>query len=117
MDGKWLRTIIAAVVLLLRGGDCVSPLFATPAESDCCARGHCGPSENADSCCKSADPSNPEQFPVEGKISVPNLTTLPAPGAQAAVMPIQNVLAQGWDYSQFHSPPNGFERVSSPLLI
>lgn len=66
--------LIAVVMLLLGGGDCVSLLFAEQQTKECCTKGHCSPGQKADPCCESSSSAPIKYFQAQGKSSIPPLT-------------------------------------------
>jgi hypothetical protein len=59
--GIRIATVLAAIVLLIRPLDCFANPSPTPAAADCCKKGKCAPSANADDCCKATVPAG-DQF-------------------------------------------------------
>ena len=108
--------LFAAAVLLLRGGDCVSLLFADQQSNDCCTRGECSPAKNADPCCQVSNSSAAKHFQPEAKLTAPELSvvslpvTLVLPAFSDSFTRLPLAVAG-------ESPPGTFGRVSLPLLI
>jgi len=117
--GKFIPMWIAAVILLLRGGDCVPLLLADQQTKDCCTRGKCSPSQKADPCCeKSSAPSVP-YLQASDKVSLPALVDAGVIGnvdiAITASLPGISWIALV-EISP-HPPPGDHAHVSLPLLI
>ncbi len=111
--------LIAVVMLFLRGGDCVSLLFADQQTKECCTRGHCSPGKKADPCCESSNAAPIKYFQAEGKFSIPPLSD-----AAIAIFaePVPHLVSA--DPRQFvpgflfQSPPPGVSsQAPLPLLI
>lgn len=116
--GKVIPMLIAAVFLLLRGGDCVPLLFADQPTKDCCTRGKCSP-QKADPCCeKSSAPSVP-YFQPSDKVSLPELVDagLVATADIAIAASIPGISWIALAEISPHPPPGDHAHVSLPLLI
>lgn len=117
--GRVIPTFFAVAMLLLRGGDCVSLLFADQESRDCCTRGTCSPAKKADPCCKSSGSAPVQHFQAENKSSVP-----PPSDAGLAIFDqsVPQVGSAQFTLSMvglsFHSPPRGpSTQAPLPLLI
>lgn len=71
--GRIIPMLAAVVVLLLRGGNCVPLLLADEQTKDCCHRGKCSPSKDADPCCQTSSAAPVQHFEAADKVSVPAL--------------------------------------------
>jgi hypothetical protein len=54
---------VLAVILLVRPLDCFANSTLSHAAADCCKKGNCAPSANADDCCKVTVPGGNELVP------------------------------------------------------
>src|SRR4051794_30315986 len=73
MPGKrFLPLLLAAVILILQGGDCVSLFFADQRAHDCCRKGNCSP-KNPDPCCQVSAKPTVTQSPAREKTPLPVL--------------------------------------------
>jgi hypothetical protein len=61
---------LAVVILLLSGGDCISPLLADQKSKDCCAQGQCHRSQKKDPCCQTTPPAITQFFQAVAKVTV-----------------------------------------------
>lgn len=116
--GRIIVALLAATVFLLRAGDCMTYLFADQQTQDCCKRGNCSPSRNADPCCQTSKVTSAQHFQAQEKISVPVLTQAEFLG------PVPLDLAASCRFSTLlpcedstDSPPGSLARTSLPLLI
>jgi hypothetical protein len=64
--------LIAAIMLLLRGGECVSPLFADQQTRECCTRGTCSPAHKSDPCCEFSNSTTVKHFQAETRVAIPS---------------------------------------------
>ena len=71
--GRISSTLIIAVILILRGGDCVPLLFANQQTKDCCTKGKCSRSQKADPCCQISSSDSVQHFQAQEKVSLPTL--------------------------------------------
>ena len=109
----------ALAILLINGGDCISPLFADQKAKDCCTRGKCNPTQKADPCCRTTSPSATQEFQASEKVTLD-------PGALVVADAIPVITAVGYPLVAlrgdqldlpFRSPPGVVQDVSLPLLI
>lgn len=118
--GKIVPMLIAAVILLLRAGDCVPLLFADNQTKTCCTRGKCSPSQRADPCCQSSNAAPVQQFQAQEKVVIPALEDaglLVAAVEAPAVLPALHGARLAFFDWPSHSPPGTIALVSLPLLI
>lgn len=110
--------ILAAVILFLRGGDCVPLVLADKATRDCCTRGKCGPKES-NPCCKASSPASINQVQPEAKFSIPPLEFLSF--AVAEESPDQHLMVASAILVPLnvplHSPPGLSAETPLPLLV
>ena len=111
--------LIAVVMLLLRGGDCVSLLFADQQTKECCTKGHCSPGQKADPCCESSSSAPIKYFQAQGKFSIPPLSDVAVALFAEAVPQLMSAdprpFVPGF---LFQSPPPGASsQAPVPLLI
>lgn len=71
--GRIISTLIIAMILILRGGDCVPLLFANQQTKDCCTKGKCSRSQKADPCCQTSSSDSVQHFQAQEKVSLPTL--------------------------------------------
>ena len=110
---------IALAMVLLKGGDCISPLFADQESKDCCTRGKCNPSQKADPCCQTTSPSATQYFQPTTKITL-DQNSLVLTDTVIDVAQIEpSFVAVNRDFleMEFKSPPAVAQTVSLPLLI
>ncbi len=113
--GIHITVSVIAVLLLLKPFNCFSAAPFTQKAADCCKKGKCIPSSNADDCCKGTLPGGKQLVAAKAPHhSTPtiDLITTNAPGAIAqafATMVFADVEAPPG------SPPSS--RVNLPLLI
>jgi hypothetical protein len=118
-SGRIISMLIAAVVLLLRAGDCVPLLFADQQAKDCCHRGKCSPAKNADSCCKTSSSAPVQHFQAQEKFSYPPLVQsdlLIATDSTGGFGPFLTAAPFLIEISP-HASPGPIARISLPLLI
>jgi hypothetical protein len=113
--GTHILVSLMAVLLLMKPFDCFSSGQFTQKAADCCKKGKCVPSSNADDCCKGTLPGGKQLVtPKAPHQSTPTLelVTTAAPGpiapafATAAITDVE--VPPG-------SPPSS--RLNLPLLI
>lgn len=118
IGGRIISVALAAIILLLSGGDCVPLVFADKETRDCCTRGHCGPGKS-NPCCKISSAAAVQQFQPEVKFSVPELAL--AGLAEAFDLSDLRVGYGQWLRahldSPVHSPPGLSAETPLPLLI
>lgn len=111
--------LLAFGILLLNGGDCISPLFADQQSKDCCAKGMCHHSQKKDPCCETIPPATTKYFQATGKVTLDQsllVVTAAIGGVAKFVSPSlgsfhsDNVGATQW-------PPGVARSVSLPLLV
>src|SRR5712664_1056653 len=96
--GIHITVSLIVVLLLLKPFDCFSTGPFTQKAADCCKKGKCVPSSNADDCCKGTLPGGKQLVTLKGQHhSTPTLeltTDAPGPVAPAfATTPFINVEA------------------------
>jgi hypothetical protein len=111
--------IVLAMVLFLKGGDCVSLLFADSEAHSCCFFTDCKPSRS-DECCQMPSSVSKDYFKpeVKGLISYEVLHAMELPGDPVSsawgILMAASVLPVG---SHATTPPIFGPSVSLPLLI
>jgi hypothetical protein len=104
---------VLAVILIIRPLDCFANAPLSRAAADCCKKGKCAPSANADDCCKVTVPGGNELVPSKAaNVPTPDLILPEAFGSMPEVFAAHvsvNVLAPPG------SPP--ILNLSLPLLI
>jgi len=114
---RWIHISVSviAVLLLLKPFDCFGGGQFTQKAADCCKKGKCVPSSNADDCCKGTLPGGKQLVASKAPHhSTPTLVLL----TTAGVGPIAPVFARTAS-TDVHAPPGsppGY-RVNLPLLI
>lgn len=117
--GRIISTLIIAMILILRGGDCVPLLFANQQTKDCCTKGKCSRSQKADPCCQTSSSDSIQHFQAQEKFSLPILAQVDSIAVEVfssnfhAVLVSQPILIDT-------SPPTysgPISRLSLPLLI
>ena len=102
--GRIISTLIIAMILILRGGDCVPLLFANQQTKDCCTKGKCSRSQKADPCCQTSSSDSIQHFQAQDKVSLPTLAQVDSVVMEAfsssligssIAEPIQIVLPRG----------------------
>jgi len=117
--GRILSTLIIAVILMLRGGDCVPLLFANQQTKDCCTKGKCSRSQKADPCCQTSSSDSVQHFQAQEKFSVPTLAQVDSV-AEEAFSPSLFAVFVAEPFLIDTSPPSysgPISRLSLPLLI
>jgi hypothetical protein len=114
---------LSVAILLLTGGECVTPLFANQQSKQCCARGMCQrsrrSSQKKDPCCQTTPPTATQYFEVAAKTTI-----------DRAPVVVASVVSNGADFSRsslsfrndgmaaaFQWPPGSLPSVSLPLLV
>ena len=110
---------IALAILLLNGGDCISPLFADQQSKDCCTRGKCNPLQKADPCCQTTSPSATQDFQASAKVTLDHGSVLLMDAFINVVHFEPSLVTFPRDYLDMasKSPPGTVKGVSLPLLI
>ena len=109
----WVSLI--AVLLLLKPFDCFSTTKFTQKAADCCKKGKCVPSSNADDCCKGTLPGGKNLEASKGSVHV-NLDFAVTPVFAHDFQPPTFVV---WSFPDVHAPPGSppLSRRNLPLLI
>lgn len=111
-----IAVTIVSVLLLLTPYDCLAAIN-TPKAADCCAKGKCLPTRDADECCKNTVPSGSQLLAAK-----PDHTSVPVPHfcavAVHAALPSFLAISRPHTVAAFASPgsPPGLRR-NLPLLI
>ncbi len=112
--GFHIAVALLALVALARPFDCFGATFSKKA-AECCHKGKCLPTKDADECCKSTVPSGNQ---LTAPKSLDHSTQLPAVlAAEAPVLLVAPTFATVLD--EAHAPPGsppGY-RLNLPLLI
>ena len=113
--GIHISVSVMVVLLLLEPFDCFSGGEFTQKAADCCKKGNCVPSSNADDCCKGTLPGGKQLVtPEVPHHSTPALefitTTAPGP-----IEPVFTAIAFIDVHAPTGSPPSS--RPNLPLLI
>ena len=118
-NGKIVPMLLAAVILVLRGGDCVPLLFADKQAHECCNKGKCSPSAKADPCCATSSSATTKHFvEAEKRTSVPVLADAQVlASVDLALSPPELTSQSPLFDSVVHSPPGYKRPISLPLLI
>ena len=117
--GRIISTLIIAVILMLRGGDCIPLLLANQQTKDCCTKGKCSRSHKADPCCQTSSSDSVQHFQAQEKISISTLAQLDSVAVESFSPRFLTVLAAE-PLRIDTSPPSSFgplTRLSLPLLI
>ncbi len=114
-----ISTLIIAMILILRGGDCVPLLFANQQAKDCCTKGKCSRSQKADPCCQTSSSDSVQHFQVQEKVSLPALAQVDSVVVEAFSYSLLTVLVSEPILIDTSPPssPGPITRVSLPLLI
>lgn len=117
--GRVISTLIIAMILILRGGDCVPLLFANQQTKDCCTKGKCSRSQKADPCCQTSSSDSVQHFQAQEKVFLPTLAQVDSITVEIFSTNLHSVLVAEpllVDTSPLpHSSP--IARLSLPLLI
>jgi hypothetical protein len=118
MPGKrFLPLLLAAVIFILQGGDCVSLFFADQQAHDCCRRAKCSP-KNPDPCCQVSAKPTVTQSPVTEKTPLPVLAALALLPAWRQPVILLSIYPQSHLIVSFApSPPGRLGNFSLPLLV
>src|SRR5713101_1453060 len=113
--GIHITVSVLAVLLLLKPFDCFSGGPFTQKAADCCKKGKCVPSSNADDCCKGTLPGGKQlvasKAPHHSAPALDLITTMaPGPNAPAFAAPA---------FTDVEAPPGSppSSRLNLPLLI
>lgn len=113
--GFYIATSLVAILVLLRPFDCFANPAPTRESSDCCKKGKCASSANADDCCK-ATVSGAGQFvgskAQDHSVPVAMLANANEPGLSSELFSVDSILIVP---SPPGSPP--YSRLNLPLLI
>jgi hypothetical protein len=113
-----ISTLIIAIILILRGGDCVPLLFANQQTKDCCAKGKCSRSQKADPCCQSSSSDSVQHFQAQEKVPFPTLAQMDSVADIVSTSLTTVLAAEPMPIDT--SPPTSagaLSRLSLPLLI
>jgi hypothetical protein len=113
--GIHIAISLLAVLLLIKPFDCFSGGKFTQKAADCCKKGKCIPSSNADDCCKGTLPGGKQL--VASKAPHPTAPTLDLIAAIAPA-PIAPTLGN-FGFADVDAPPGSppRARLNLPLLI
>jgi hypothetical protein len=117
--GRIISTLIIAMILILRGGDCVPLLFANQQTKDCCTKGKCSRSQKADPCCQTSSSDSVQHFQAQEKVSLPTLAQVDSIAVEVFSINLHSVLIAE-PLLIDTSPPlysGPIARLSLPLLI
>lgn len=111
-----MAVTIVSVLLLLTPYDCLAAI-TTPKAADCCAKGKCLPTRDADECCKNTAPSASQLLaakPDHASVPVPHSCAVDLHCALPSFVPI----SRRYPVAAFAPPgsPPGLRR-NLPLLI
>lgn len=117
--GRIISTLIIAVILILRGGDCVPLLIANQQTKDCCAKGKCSRSQKADPCCQTSSSDSVQHFQAQEKVSLPTLAQVDSVTLESGSPILVAVLTFEPVQTDTSPPayPGPITRLSLPLLI
>src|SRR5882672_11469345 len=99
--GIHIAVSLVAVLLLLKPFDCFSSGKFTRKAAQCCKKGKCVPSNNADDCCKGTIPAGKQSVASKAEnhsAPSPDLITSELPGA------VEPVFA-AFLFTEVHAPP------------
>jgi hypothetical protein len=114
---RFLPLLLAAVIFILQGGDCVSLFFADQQAHDCCRKGHCSP-KNPDPCCQVSPQPTVTQGQVKEKASLLALGAQPVLPAWTRGIILTPVAPHSLNILSFtSSPPGQLGNFSVPLLV
>lgn len=117
--GRIISTLIIAVILVLRAGDCVPLVFANQETKECCTKGKCNRSQKTDPCCQTSSSDSVQHFQAQEKAPLPTLAQVdlaagpPFPCSILASFAAEPALID----TSPPSPTGPITRVSLPLLI
>jgi chitodextrinase len=116
--GRTILGLVVATMFLFRAGDCMTYLFADQQARDCCKRGECSRSQDADPCCQNSKVTSAQHFQAQERVSVPVLDQVQFAGPA----PLNLVDSLGWSMLLSYEdapdpPPGGLALTSLPLLI
>lgn len=117
--GRILSTLILAMILILRGGDCVPLLFANQQAKDCCTKGKCSRSQKADPCCRTSSADSVQLFEGQQKLALPTLAQVNSVAVEIFSSSLFIVLVSDPLPIDSSPPPHPgpISRLSLPLLI
>jgi hypothetical protein len=113
--GVHITVSLLAVLLLVKEFDCFSSGPFTKQAAECCKKGKCVPSSNADDCCKGTLPGGKQlvasKAPHHSRPTLDLITT----DAAGAIAPAFATIA----FADVHAPPGSppISRLNLPLLI
>ena len=113
--GIHISVSLIAVLLLMKPFDCFSSGPFTQKAADCCKKGKCVPSSNADDCCKGTLPGGKQLVASKAphhSIPAPDLI---ATATQGPIAPAFAAVALDQTNAPPGSPP--ISRLNLPLLI
>jgi hypothetical protein len=109
---------LAVAILLLTGGECVTPLFADQQSKECCAKGMCQRSQKKDPCCQTTPPAATHYFETASKVAldrIPAFVVVVAP--HTAEFSLSSSTGIDRMDTAFQWPPGSLRGVSLPLLV
>lgn len=114
-----MSTLILAMILILRGGDCVPLLFANQQAKDCCTKGKCNRSQKADPCCQTSSADSVQLFQAQEKLSLPSLAQVDSVAVELFSSSLFTALVSEPVPIDSSPPPypGPISRLSLPLLI
>lgn len=114
---RFLPLLLAAVILILQGGDCVSLFFADQQAHDCCRKGNCSP-KNPDPCCQVSAKQTVAQSLAKEKTPLPVLAAQMLLPAWAQPFILLSVDQQSRFILTFAlAQPGQLDNFSLPLLV
>lgn len=117
--GRAISTLVIAVILILRGGDCVPLLFANQQTKECCTKGNCSRSQKACPCCQTSSSDSVQHFQAQERVPLPTLADVDSFAVEAfssSLLPVLYFEPIPIDTSPPFLP-GPITRVSLPLLI
>lgn len=117
--GRIISTLIIAMILILRGGDCVPLLFANQQTKECCTKGKCSRLQKADPCCQIGSSDSLEHFQAQEKVSLPTLAQVDSIAVEGFSTNLHSVLVAEPLLIDTSPLPDSspIARLSLPLLI
>ncbi len=117
MRGQLLLPLfLAAAILVLQGGDCLSLIFASQQTHDCCQKGHCTP-KNPDPCCQVSAKTTVTQDQAKEKDTLLDLAALPVLPAGTPLFVTPVGLHSDYRMTFAPSPPGQLGNFSLPLVV
>ena len=113
--GVHITVSLLAVFLLLQPFDCFSGGRFTKKAAECCKKGKCAPSSNADDCCKGTLPGGKQVLASKAQSHSTTTVDLIASDAPLPTAPVLTT-AIFKDVEASPGSPPGF-RLNLPLLI